>query len=149
MRAIIQRVKNASVEVNGKIISKIDSGLLVLAGIHNDDTEKDMSYIKNKVLGVRIFDDSDHVMNLSVQDIKGDILLVPQFTLYGDIRKGKRPSYSQAMHPDKATVFFDRFVNLCKSDYGSIKTGLFGADMKVSLINSGPVTIILDSTKIL
>lgn len=149
MRAVIQRVFSASVEVDGKVISSIGEGLLVFAGFYSEDSENDTDYIINKILGLRIFNDDNDVMNLSVTDIEGDILLVSQFTLYGDVRKGKRPSYSSAMHPDKASDFYDQLVHKCRSEYDRVKSGIFGANMKISLINNGPVTILLDSSKIL
>lgn len=147
MRAVIQRVLNAAIDINGERVSFIDKGILVLIGFHTSDTDTDMDYIINKTLGVRIFDDAKGVMNLSVQDIKGEVLLVSQFTLYGDVRKGKRPSYSNAMQPEKASKLYEKFVDRCKSRCERVKSGIFGANMKVSLTNSGPVTILLDSSK--
>jgi len=149
MRAVVQRVLNASVEVEGNIAGSIEKGLLVLVGFHIDDSEKEMEYIINKIRGLRIFDDDNGVMNLSVEDICGEVLLVPQFTLYGDVRKGKRPSYSSAMPPHRAEDFYDKFINRFRSEYSRIESGVFGADMKVSLLNQGPVTILLDSSRIL
>lgn len=146
MKALIQRVEKASVEVNGEIVSSINMGLLILAGFHKDDTETDSDYIIKKILGLRIFDDSSGVMNLSIQDTGGDILIVSQFTLYGDVKKGKRPSYSDAMKPDKAEPFYMDFLEKLESALGKkISSGIFGADMAVSLINKGPVTILIES----
>ena len=149
MRAVIQRVSEAQVTVNSEIVSSIKNGVLALIGIETNDNKTDMTYIANKIIGMRIFDDDQGVMNLSVQDIEGEILLVSQFTLYGDVRKGKRPSYSQAMSPETANDFFETFVDMCKSQYDKIYTGSFGEYMKVTLINDGPVTILLDSKKLL
>lgn len=148
MRAVLQRVLNASVEVDGAVVSSIGKGLMVLVGLHESDTERDMEYIAGKILGARIFNDSGGVMNLSVSETGGEVLLVSQFTLYGDIRKGKRPSYSSAMKPDTAREAFSRFVDLFTSMHPATRAGVFGADMKVSLINDGPVTILVDSGKI-
>lgn len=147
MRAVVQRVDCAGVSVNGTPVSSIGRGLLVLAGLRYDDTEADLDFISDKITGLRIFDDSSGTMNLSVSDISGELLIISQFTLYGDVRKGRRPSYSEAMPPEKASKFFDQFVQYVKSKYPQTKTGIFGADMKISLENSGPVTILLDSRK--
>jgi D-tyrosyl-tRNA(Tyr) deacylase len=148
MRAVIQRVVEASVQVDGKTVSSIGRGILVLAGLHESDAEPDMEYVINKILGARIFNDDDGVMNRSVTDIDGDVLLISQFTLYGDIRRGKRPSYSSAMNPEKAREAFASFVDRCRAHYEKTKAGIFGADMKVSLVNDGPVTILIDSGKL-
>ncbi len=147
MRAVIQRVLQASVQVDGETVASIGRGLLVLAGLHESDTGQDMDYIIGKVLGVRIFNDAGGVMNLSVADTGGEILLVSQFTLYGDARKGKRPSYSNAMKPEMAREAFDAFVARCRALHERTKSGMFGADMKVSLVNDGPVTTLIDSTR--
>jgi len=148
MRAVIQRVTQATVIVEGNIIASINKGLCVLVGFTATDTEKDLHYICQKIIGLRIFDDSDAFMNLSVADVDGHILLVPQFTLYGDARKGRRPSFSDAMKPEDASQFFDTFVALCKQHYPKVQHGKFQAYMQVSLINDGPVTILLDSSKL-
>jgi len=147
MRAVVQRVLEASVQVDGETVASIGRGLLVLAGLHESDTEQDMDYIIGKLLGVRIFNDAGGIMNLSVADTGGEILLVSQFTLYGDARKGKRPSYSSAMKPEMAREAFNAFVARCRSLYDRTKSGVFGADMKVFLVNDGPVTILIDSTR--
>jgi len=149
VRAIIQRVSSASVSIEGEIISSIDRGLLLLVGFHKDDTASDSDYIITKSTGLRIFDDADGFMNLSVSDIDGEILVVSQFTLYGDSRKGKRPSFSTSMPPVEALEFYDSFITRFRENFSSLKCGVFGADMQVSLVNSGPVTIILDSSKII
>lgn len=149
MRAVVQRVSRASVEVDGKEIASIGEGIMVLVGIHRDDSPEDMKYIRDKILGLRIFDDDQGVMNLSVEDAGGEVLLVSQFTLHGDARRGRRPSYSAAMSPDNAVRFFEQLVESIRNRYPRIQAGIFGADMDVSLVNRGPVTIILDSTGIL
>ena len=149
MRAVIQRVSRASVSVDGDIISSINRGLLILVGFHKEDTISDSDYIISKSTGLRIFEDDNGLMNLSVSDIGGEILVVSQFTLYGDSRKGKRPSFSTSMPPAEALQFYDNFIKHFKENFPSVKCGVFGADMEVSLVNSGPVTIILDSSKIL
>ena len=149
MRAVIQRVSRASVSIDNTIVSSIDRGLLILAGFHKEDTETDSDYIISKSTGLRIFEDSNGLMNLSVSDIGGEILVVSQFTLYGDSRKGRRPSFSTSMPPAEALIFYDSFINRFRESFHSLKCGVFAADMEVSLVNSGPVTIILDSSKIL
>jgi len=147
MRAVVQRVSEASVSVEGEVIGSVGDGMIVLIGIHREDTEKEMEYIARKISGLRIFEDDEGVMNRSVTDTGGSVLLIPQFTLYGDVRKGKRPSYIEAMPPDRAALFFDDFVELFRRMYGNVETGKFGADMRVSLVNRGPVTILLDSSR--
>ncbi len=147
MRAIIQRVNSASVAIEGKVVSSIGRGLLILVGFHKEDTVTDSNYIISKSTGLRIFGDSDGMMNLSVSDIGGEILVVSQFTLYGDSRKGKRPSFSTSMAPAEAKLFYDDFISRFRENYPSLKSGVFAADMEVSLVNSGPVTIMLDSSK--
>jgi D-tyrosyl-tRNA(Tyr) deacylase len=149
VRAIIQRVNSASVAVEGEIVSSIGRGLLMLVGFHKEDTDTDSDYIISKSTGLRIFGDADGMMNLSVSDIDGEILVVSQFTLYGDARKGKRPSFSTSMPPAEAKLFYDDFINRFRRSFSSLKSGVFAADMEVSLVNSGPVTIMLDSSKIL
>jgi D-tyrosyl-tRNA(Tyr) deacylase len=148
MRAVIQRVLEASVQVDGNIVSSIGRGILVLAGLHETDTGPDMEYVIGKILGARIFNDEDGIMNRSVTDIGGEVLLISQFTLYGDIRRGKRPSYSSAMNPDRAREAFASFFDRCRALHEKTKAGIFGADMKVSLVNDGPVTILIDSGKL-
>ncbi len=149
MRAVVQRVSNASVTVDGKIIGEISHGLLVFLGVGEGDTEKDMQYIADKVIGLRIFSDSDDKMNLSVGDIEGEILVVSQFTLYGDCRKGRRPNFTSSMEPKGAEEIYEKFVSCLTNQGIKTKHGEFGADMKVNLLNDGPVTILLDSSKIL
>ncbi|QQY78755.1 D-tyrosyl-tRNA(Tyr) deacylase [Keratinibaculum paraultunense] len=148
MRAVVQRVLNANVEVNGKIVGDIKKGLLVFLGIGNDDNNKDLNYMVDKILGLRIFEDNNNKMNLSLLDIKGEILVVSQFTLYGDVRKGRRPSFTDSAKPDIAEKMYNQFINKCKQKGVKTEKGVFGADMKVKLVNDGPVTILIDSKKI-
>lgn len=148
MRAIIQRVKKASVEVSGDLISQIDKGFLVLLAVEVEDTEDDMTYILDKTLGLRVFEDGEGKMNLSLKDVEGELIIVSQFTLYGDVRKGKRPSFIKSAKGEKAERFYNNFVEKVRERGFVCKTGIFGADMQVSLINDGPVTIQLDSSKI-
>ena len=146
MKVVVQRCKNSSVEVDGKLVSKIDKGLMVLVGFTHDDTKKDMEYLVNKVVNLRVFEDENGVMNKSVIDEDGEILCVSQFTLYGDASKGNRPSYINAMRPEEATKMYDEYCEMLNEKVPT-KKGVFGADMKVSLINDGPVTIIIESKK--
>ena len=148
MRAVIQRVSSASVSVEGEVVSSIGKGLLILVGFHRDDKISDCEYIINKSIGLRIFEDAKGLMNLSVSDIGGEILVVSQFTLYADSRAGKRPSFSTSMSSNEADGFYDSFIKKFKESFSSLKCGVFGADMEVKLTNSGPVTILLDSSKI-
>ena len=147
MRAVIQRVRSASVEINSATSGGIDKGLLVLLGVSNRDTEKDVHFMADKVINLRIFPDADDKMNLSVKDLDGEILVVSQFTLYGDCRKGRRPSYNDAALPDKAEELYELFVATIKKSGLRIATGQFQTMMQVSLVNDGPVTILLDSEK--
>jgi len=144
MKAVIQKVKKASVKVNHKVVGEIEHGLLVLAGFEKEDTEKNCDYAAKKIANLRIFDDENGKMNLSVQDVKGKILAVSQFTLAGSIKKGRRPSFDNAMKPNKAKVLFDYFVSQLKSQNLTVETGQFQEYMEVALINDGPVTFILD-----
>lgn len=148
MRAIVQRVSQASVTVENKVISEIDKGLLVLLGIGREDGNADLDYLVSKVLGLRIFEDEDNKMNLSLKEIQGDLLVVSQFTLYGDARKGRRPSFTESAPPEMGELFYEKFLCKCRENGIEPKKGIFGADMKVNLINDGPVTILLDSKKI-
>lgn len=148
MRAVVQRVNSASVQVDGKICGEIKKGLLVLLGVGPNDTKKDLEYMCDKVLGLRIFEDEDEKMNLSLRDIKGELLVISQFTLFGDCRKGKRPSFALACPPDRAEKLYEDFLKLCEDEGFKPEHGIFGADMKVNLENDGPVTILIDSEKI-
>ncbi len=146
MRAVIQRVSKASVTIDGKIKSEIQSGLLVLLGIEETDTEKDIDWLVKKIIQLRIFSDAVGKVNLSVQDINGDILVVSQFTLFASTKKGNRPSFLRAAKPDIAVPLYEQFLSVMKTNFGKeIYSGEFGADMKVALVNDGPVTIIIDS----
>lgn len=146
MRLVIQRVKEASVRVDGEIISQINSGLLILVGIENSDTTEDIEWLTNKCANLRIFDDSEGVMNLSLKDIDGEVLAVSQFTLYAAVKKGNRPSYIRAAGHSVAIPMYNAFCETLSKLIGkSVKMGKFGADMKVSLLNDGPVTILVDS----
>ncbi|MBN2637215.1 MAG: D-tyrosyl-tRNA(Tyr) deacylase [Prolixibacteraceae bacterium] len=146
MRIVIQKVKNASVAVNDKIISSIANGLLVLLGIENNDTQEDIDYLVKKMLQLRIFEDENGVMNLSVQDVEGDIIIVSQFTLHANTKKGNRPSYIRASKPEFAMPIYEKFINRTEQILGKkVGTGIFGAMMDVALVNNGPVTIIIDS----
>ncbi len=147
MRAVVQRVDKAKVTVDGKIVGEISRGLMVLVGVVEGDTEKDVQYLADKVTGLRIFEDEAEKMNLSVKDIGGAILSVSQFTLYGDCRKGKRPSFDKAAKPETAIVLYEKFNELCRQQNIKVETGVFGAHMLVELANNGPVTILLDSSK--
>lgn len=146
MRVVIQRVLEASVVVDEKVVGAIGNGLLVLLGIEDADTAEDITWLSNKITGLRLFDDAEGVMNLSVKDIEGDILLISQFTLLASTKKGNRPSYIKASKPPVAVPLYEQMILALRNDLGKpIQTGIFGADMKVSLINNGPVTITIDS----
>ena len=146
MKVVIQRVKESSVEIDNKIKAEIGKGLLILIGISQDDSKTDVEWLVNKVLNIRIFNDSDGIMNKSVVDIKGEILIISQFTLMALTKKGNRPSYIKSASHEIAIPLYDYFIDLLESKIkNGIKSGVFGADMKVNLINDGPVTIIIDS----
>jgi D-tyrosyl-tRNA(Tyr) deacylase len=148
MRAVIQRVLEAKVEVEGNVTGEIKKGLLALVGFENSDDITDFKYMIDKIYNLRIFEDGNDKMNLSVKDTEGRILVVPNFTLYGDVRRGKRPSFSDSSTPEKANGQFAEFCKLFSQTAGEIGTGVFQAKMKVTLTNDGPVTILLDSKKI-
>lgn len=146
MKTVIQRVSKASVTVDGKVISSIESGLLVLLGIEDADSDADIDWLVQKIVNLRIFNDADDVMNLSVKDMDGDIIVVSQFTLHALTKKGNRPSYIKASKPDVAIPIYEKFVQKLESVLGKkVGTGIFGADMKVALLNDGPVTITIDT----
>jgi len=146
MRAVIQRVTKASVTVKEKIMGEIKKGLVVLLGIEDADNDEDAEWLSSKIVNLRIFDDANGVMNISVKDIDGDILLVSQFTLHASTKKGNRPSYIRASKPDFAIPMYEKMITRLEQDLGKkIQTGIFGAMMKVELINDGPVTIIIDT----
>jgi D-tyrosyl-tRNA(Tyr) deacylase len=146
MKVIIQRVSSASVTIDNKIVADIQKGLLVLVGVEDADTQEDIDWLVGKIVNIRIFDDANHVMNLSVKDINGDIIVVSQFTLHASTKKGNRPSYLKASKPEVAIPLYENFVKRLEVEFAKkVQTGIFGADMKVSLLNDGPVTIIIDS----
>mgnify|MGYP004688885589 FL=1 len=145
MRAVVQRVTNADVKIDGRVNGKIDNGLLVLLGVGNGDTEEDMKYIADKIVKLRIFSDENDKMNLSLEDVGGSMLVISQFTLYGDCSHGRRPYFGNAMEPVSANEMYEKFVAYIREQGIHTETGEFGADMKVSLTNDGPVTIILES----
>lgn len=147
MRGVVQRVKRASVSVDDKVISKIDKGIMLLLGIETNDDEKDLEYIIKKVSKLRIFDDEEGVMNKSLLDYGLEILVVSQFTLYGDARKGNRPSYIRSAKFDDGILLYEKFIEEMKNLGIKVSVGEYGADMDVELINDGPVTILLDSSK--
>lgn len=146
MKAVIQRVSEASVTIDGKKVSEISKGLLILVGIEDADFAEDIQWLSGKIINLRIFGDENDVMNLSVKDIDGDIIVVSQFTLQASTKKGNRPSYIKASKPEIAIPIYEKFVTQMELDLQKkIQTGIFGADMKVSLLNDGPVTIIIDT----
>ncbi|MCP3924311.1 MAG: D-tyrosyl-tRNA(Tyr) deacylase [Desulfobacterales bacterium] len=145
MKAVIQRVKESDVKVDGEMISKISEGLLVLLGVDDCDVEKDADYLAEKIVNLRIFEDANGKMNLSLKDISGDMLVVSQFTLIGDCKKGRRPSFAHAAKPEKADSLYQHFMEKVKEQKITVDSGKFRAMMDVSLINHGPVTFILDS----
>jgi D-tyrosyl-tRNA(Tyr) deacylase len=146
MRAVIQRVSKASVTIDDKIYSQIENGLLVLVGIEDADTTEDSEWLSGKIVNLRVFNDDNGVMNVSVKDINGDILAVSQFTLHASTKKGNRPSYIKASKPEFAIPMYEKFVQQLSADLGkTVGTGMFGADMKVELFNDGPVTIVIDT----
>ena len=149
MRAVVQRVSSSKVTVDGNVTGEIKKGLLVLLGVTHEDTSKDVDYIIDKVLNLRIFEDEDEKMNLSLKDVEGELLVVSQFTLYGDCRKGRRPSFSTAARPELATKLYEEFIEKSRKEGIVTQTGQFGAHMMVDLTNDGPVTILLESNRTL
>jgi D-aminoacyl-tRNA deacylase len=146
MKIVLQRVSEASVTVEGKKVADIQKGLLVLVGIEDADTQEDIDWLAGKIIKMRIFSDENDVMNCSVHDIDGDIIVVSQFTLHASTKKGNRPSYIKASKPDFAIPMYENFVEALEKEFNKkVQTGIFGADMKVSLLNDGPVTIVMDS----
>ncbi|MGN1299859.1 MAG: D-aminoacyl-tRNA deacylase [Clostridia bacterium] len=145
MRIVVQRVKYASVTIDGKVNGEINNGFLVLLGIKSTDSKQDVDYLVKKVINLRIFTDENDKMNLSLKDTNGKLLIISQFTLYGDCKDGNRPSFIEAAKPDVAIPLYEYFVSECKKQIPIVETGVFGADMKVELLNDGPVTIIIDS----
>jgi D-tyrosyl-tRNA(Tyr) deacylase len=146
MKTVIQRISSASVTIDSKIVAEIQNGLLVLVGIEDADTQEDLEWLAAKIANLRIFGDENEVMNLSVKDIEGEIIVVSQFTLHASTKKGNRPSYIKASKPDIAIPIYEKFVKQLEVEIAKkVQTGVFGADMKVALINDGPVTIFIDS----
>jgi D-aminoacyl-tRNA deacylase len=148
MRAVVQRVRRCKVTVEGNVVGQIGAGLLVLLGVAKEDTEAAADYLAHKVLGLRIFEDAEERMNLSVMDTRGEVLVVSQFTLYGDVRKGKRPSFDAAARPDEAKRLYEYFLEKVRASGLRCETGQFQAMMDVELVNAGPVTILVDSEKL-
>ena len=148
MRAVVQRVTEASVTIDKKIVGEIKKGFLVLLGVCDEDDENDVKYLAEKITNLRVFEDENEKMNLSLRDIGGELLIVSQFTLFGDCRKGRRPSFDKAARPEQANPLYEKFNEMLRGYGLSVGTGIFGADMKVELLNDGPVTIILDSAEL-
>lgn len=147
MRVVVQRVNSSKVTVEGKVVGSINKGLNLLIGISKEDTEEDLLYLKDKILNLRIFEDENDKMNLSLLDVKGEILAISQFTLYGDCRKGRRPNFMEAEGGERARTLYERFVELLRENNLKVETGEFGAHMIVDIQNDGPVTLMLDSKK--
>ncbi|MBO7125014.1 MAG: D-tyrosyl-tRNA(Tyr) deacylase [Bacteroidales bacterium] len=146
MRAVVQRVSHASVTIEGNVKSEIGKGFLVLLGIEDTDTDEDIQWLSGKIARMRVFEDENQLMNLSLDDVHGDILLISQFTLFASTKKGNRPSFIRAARPEKAIPMYETFIKQLQSEFqGKVLTGEFGADMKVSLLNDGPVTIVIDT----
>jgi D-tyrosyl-tRNA(Tyr) deacylase len=148
MRAVVQRVNKAEVLVDKTSLGKINKGLLVFLGVAEEDSDTDINYMVDKTMNLRIFEDENDKMNLSVQDIKGEILVISQFTLHGDARKGRRPSFSNAGNPQKAEKLYNQYIQSLRDNGMKVESGRFAAYMEVGLVNDGPVTILLDSTKL-
>ena len=147
MRAVVQKVKKAQVLSEGKLSGEIGQGLVVFLGVTHDDTEEDAKYLAEKIANLRIFEDSEDKLNLSVQDVGGEIMNVSQFTLYGDCRKGRRPSFTQAAKPERANELYEQFNDYLRKEGLNVATGVFQTQMEVSLVNDGPVTMLLDSKR--
>jgi D-tyrosyl-tRNA(Tyr) deacylase len=145
MKCVIQRVNRASVSVDGNVCGKIQKGILVFLGICDEDNEQDIKWIADKIIGLRIFEDENGKMNFSLSDICGELLIISQFTLFGNCKKGRRPDFTEAGKPEFAKIMYEKFIEYCKNALGKAECGIFGADMKVDLENDGPVTIIIDS----
>lgn len=145
MRVVVQRVKHSQVSIDGKINGQINSGFLVLLGISSTDSKQDVDYLVKKVCNLRVFNDENNKMNLSLKAVNGELLIISQFTLYGDCSDGNRPSFIQAARPEVAIPLYEYFIEECKKQIAVVETGIFGADMKVELLNDGPVTIIIES----
>ena len=149
MRYVIQRVTNASCTVDGSVTGEIEKGFLVFIGVSDTDTKEIADKMTKKLLGMRIFEDENGKTNLSLKDVNGSLLLISQFTLYADCKKGNRPSFTKAGKPDHANELYEYIIDLCKNEISNVQTGIFGADMKIQLLNDGPFTILLDSDEIM
>ncbi len=147
MRAVVQKVISSSVTVNNITVGKIDKGFNVLVGFSKDDTVRDLQYIKDKIINLRVFEDENQKMNLSLADIHGELLIISQFTLYGDVRKGRRPNFMAALGGEEAEKLYLQFIEMLKEENLKVETGEFGSHMQVHICNDGPVTILLDSTR--
>ena len=145
MIAVLQRVTTGKVKIGNRIIGDIGKGLVILLGVYHDDKEEDINFLTDKIIGLRIFNDNNGKMNISLQDVKGSVLVISQFTLCGDWRKGRRPSFTKAADPDKGKLLYNGFIDAVRSRGINVETGEFGAAMEVSLVNSGPVTFVLDT----
>ena len=149
MRYVIQRVTNASCTVDGRVTGEIEKGFIVFIGVSDTDTKEIADKMTQKLLGMRIFEDENGKTNLSLKDVNGSLLLISQFTLYADCKKGNRPSFTKAGKPDHANELYEYMIDLCKNEISNVQTGIFGADMKIQLLNDGPFTILLDSDEIM
>lgn len=145
MKLVVQRVKNANVSIENNIVGKINQGFVVLLGVSNEDTKENADYLVKKLLNLRVFSDNDDKMNLAIKDIEGELLIVSQFTLYANCKKGNRPSFIEAAKPEHAKPLYEYFINECRKENLNVQTGEFGADMQIELINDGPVTILLEN----
>lgn len=145
MKLVVQRVKNANVSIENNIVGKINQGFVVLLGVSNEDTKENADYLVKKLLNLRVFSDNDDKMNLSIKDIEGELLIVSQFTLYANCKKGNRPSFIEAAKHEHAKPLYEYFINECRKENLNVQTGEFGADMQIELINDGPVTILLEN----
>ena len=144
MRLLVQRVLNSNVKVDGKVVGEINKGYMVLLGVTHDDDKEKADYLVNKLLNLRVFEDENGKMNLNIKQVGGELLIISQFTLYGNTKDGNRPSFTDAAKPDKANELYEYFIDKCKKENIKTESGIFGADMKVSLVNDGPVTVMLE-----
>lgn len=147
LRAIVQRVSSSKVVVDNTVVGKIGKGLNVLLGISVEDNFEDVKYMKDKIVNLRIFEDQEGKLNKSLKDINGELIVISQFTLYGDCRKGRRPSFINALSGDKSEVLYNEFIHLCEDEVDKVEKGIFGADMQVEIQNDGPVTLLIESKK--
>lgn len=147
MRAVVQRVKKSDVKVDGKVVGEIQKGFNVLVGISKDDAIEDLKYIRDKIINLRVFEDENEKMNLSLKEVGGELLIISQFTLYGDCRKGRRPNFMDALAGEEAKGFYLKFLEMLKEENIKVEAGIFGANMEVNIVNDGPVTLILDSKR--